>query len=64
LRLSEQKGRRDFIAALGGATVWPLVAYAQQPNIPVIGFLNGGSPSAIGHVVAAFRQGLGEAGYV
>jgi len=56
--------RREFIVALGGATVWPLVAHAQQPNLPVIGFLNGGSPSTIGHVVVAFRQGLGEAGYV
>ena len=56
--------RREFIVALGGAIVWPLVAHAQQRNLPVIGFLNGGSPSTIGHVVAAFRQGLGEAGYV
>src|ERR1700741_3228928 len=58
-------GRRELLAALGGAAVGgPVAARAQQPKLPVIGFLNSGSPGAFGPVVSAFRQGLGEAGYV
>jgi putative ABC transport system substrate-binding protein len=56
--------RREFIAGLGGVAVWPLVARAQQPTLPVIGFLNGGSPGGYASRVAAFRQGLKETGYV
>jgi len=57
-------GRREFITLLGGAVaVWPVMARAQRPAIPVIGFLGGGSAEAGRSYVAAFGQGLAQAGY-
>src|SRR6516225_6414128 len=57
--------RRKFLATLGGAAVaWPLAAQAQQPTVPVVGFLHSGSPDGYRPMVAAFRQGLEQSGYV
>jgi hypothetical protein len=56
--------RRDFITLLGAVTAWPFAAQAQQPTMPVIGFLHSGSPKPNINLVTAFGDGLNEAGYV
>ena len=57
--------RREFIALLGGAAAaWPIAAWAQQPAMPVVGFLDPRSPGTTDHLVRAFQQGLKDTGYV
>ena len=56
--------RREFIMLLGGAAAWPLTARAQQAPAPLMGFLSSRSPGESAGVVAAFRQGLRDTGFI
>ena len=64
MHLSRHTRRREFIAGLGSATAWPLVARAQVPAMPVIGFLGPTSATGYAPFLKGFHQGLGEAGFV
>jgi putative tryptophan/tyrosine transport system substrate-binding protein len=61
----DQLKRRQFIALLGGvATIWPLAVRAQQPTMPVVGYLNAGAPDHNPSYLPAFRDGLAQSGFV
>src|ERR1700736_639465 len=65
LSLGEDMQRREFITLLGGTVAaWPLAVLAQQPTMQVIGFLHDSWPEPRANLLAAFRQGLSEAGFV
>src|SRR5262249_50882603 len=63
-RMTVTIGRRELLAALGGAAAWPLAIRAQQPGMPVVGYFTLGAPEQSASYVAPFRRGLSEVGYV
>src|SRR5258707_13758096 len=56
--------RREFIALLGGTAAWPLASHAQQPAMPVVGFLRSTPATGFAYIIDPFRQGLNDAGFV
>ena len=56
--------RRDFLTVVSAAAAWPLAAHAQQPAVPVVGFLSGRSLASDSQLLAVFTRALNEAGYV
>jgi putative ABC transport system substrate-binding protein len=56
--------RREFITLLGGAVAWPIAARAQQPAMPVVGFINPTAPESVAEPMRGLRQGLRDAGYI
>src|SRR5262249_5908178 len=63
-RMAVTIGRRELLAALGGAAAWPLTARGQQGALPVVGFLNSASAGKYAYLAAAVRQGLSDLGFV
>jgi putative tryptophan/tyrosine transport system substrate-binding protein len=56
--------RREFVAGIGGAAAWPVMARAQQSGAPVVGYLQAGSAEKTQAIIDAFRRGLAESGFV